>query len=71
MGLAGRLQRLRFNMRSFATAGSILSGHGRVIDRRADEGGGFVDLEIWADSGGTQTATGTATVWLPAGREER
>lgn len=65
MGLAGKLRRLRFTMRAFAAAGAILRGHGRVTGRRADEDGGFVDVEIWADSGGTQTATGTATVWLP------
>jgi acyl dehydratase len=65
MGLAGRLRLLRFNMRAFALAGAILSGHGRVVERRAGDGGGFVDLEIWTDSGGTKTAVGTATVWLP------
>jgi acyl dehydratase len=65
MGLTGRLRRLQFNMRSFAAAGAILSGHGRVTATRADDGGGFVDLEIWTESGGTRAATGTATVWLP------
>jgi acyl dehydratase len=68
MGLVGRLRRLRFNMRSFATAGSIMSGHGRVTGKReGDDGGGFVDVEVWTASGGTQTATGTATIWLPYG----
>ena len=65
MGLGGRLRNLRFNMRAFALAGAILSGHGRVVERRTGDGGGFVDLEIWTDSGGVQTAVGTATVWLP------
>jgi acyl dehydratase len=65
MGLAGRLRRLQFNMRSFAAAGAILSGHGRVIATRGDDGGGYVDLEIWTESGGTRAASGTATVWLP------
>jgi len=65
MGLAGRLRRLRFNMRAFASAGAILSGHGRVTATRAGDGGGFVDLEIWTESRGTRAATGTATVWLP------
>jgi acyl dehydratase len=65
MGLAGRLRTLRFSMRSFATTGAVLSGHGRVTARRAEEGGGFIDLEIWAESDGRQTATGTAMVWLP------
>jgi 3-oxo-4,17-pregnadiene-20-carboxyl-CoA hydratase beta subunit len=69
MGLAGRLRRLRFNMRSFAAAGSIMSGHGRVTGKRAgDDGdGGFVDVDVWTASGGAQTATGTATIWLPYG----
>jgi acyl dehydratase len=67
MGLAGRLRRLRFNMRAFATAGTIMSGHGRVTGKRADDGGGFVDVDVWTASGGTQTATGTATIWLPYG----
>jgi acyl dehydratase len=67
MGLAGRLSRLRFKMQSFATAGSILSGHGRVTGKRAADGGGFVDVDVWTASGGAQTATGTATIWLPDG----
>jgi acyl dehydratase len=67
MGLAGRLRSLRFNMRSFAAAGSILSGHGRVTGKRAADGGGFVDVDVWTASGGTQTATGSATIWLPCG----
>jgi acyl dehydratase len=66
MGLAGRLRTLRFTMRAFATAGAILSCHGRVTAMRAEQGGGFVDVDIWTDSDGTQTATGTATVWLPS-----
>ena len=66
MGLAGRLCKLGFTMRAFAAAGAILSGHGRVTAVRAAQGGGFVDLDIWTDSGGSQTATGSATVWLPS-----
>lgn len=66
MGLAGRLRRLQFSMRSFAAAGAILSGNGRVTGTRVDrDGGGYVDLEIWTESGGARAATGTATVWLP------
>ena len=65
MGLAGRLRGLKFSMRSFAAAGAILAGHGRVTATRAGDGGGFVDVEIWTESGGTRAATGTATVWLP------
>ena len=71
MGLAGRLRKLQFSMRSFATAGAILSGHGRVTATRADDGGGFVDLEIWTESGGARAASGTATVWLPDNGVER
>jgi len=67
MGLAGRLRSLRFKMRSFAAAGSILSGHGRVTGKRAGDGGGFVDVDVWTASGGAQTATGTAIIWLPYG----
>ena len=67
MGLAGRLKSLRFKMRAFAAAGAILSGHGRVTEKRAADGGGFVDVDVWTASGGTQTATGTATIWLPDG----
>jgi acyl dehydratase len=66
MGLAGRLGKLKFAMRAFATAGTILSGHGRVTAMRAEHGGGFVDLDVWTNSGATQTASGTATVWLPS-----
>jgi acyl dehydratase len=69
MGLSGRLRRLGFSMRSFATVGAVLSGHGRVQGTRPGGDGGFVDLEIWAESGGRQTAVGSATVWLPATRE--
>jgi acyl dehydratase len=65
MGLAGQLRKLGFSMRSFAGAGAILSGHGQVTQKRAGDGGGFVDIDLWAASGGKQTATGTATVWLP------
>ena len=67
IGLAGRLRSLRFNMWAFAAAGSILSGHGRVTGKRAGDGGGFVDVDVWTASGGTQTATGSATIWLPDG----
>jgi hypothetical protein len=66
MGLAGRLRTLRFSMRAFATAGTIMSGHGRVTAIRAEPGGQLVDLDVWTASDGTQTATGTATVWLPS-----
>jgi acyl dehydratase len=69
MGLGGRLRRLAFSMRSFATAGAVLSGHGRVRATRPDDGGGFVDLDIWTESAGTRTAVGSATVWLPATKE--
>lgn len=69
MGLAGRLRKLTFNMRSFAPSGAMLSGHGRVaVTRGSPDGGGLVDLEVWTESGGAQAAVGTATVWLPAGR---
>jgi acyl dehydratase len=72
MGLAGRLRKLQFSMRSFATAGAVLSGHGRVTATRADGGGGgYVDLEIWTESGGSRAASGTATVWLPDNGAER
>ena len=67
MGLGGRLRSLRFKMRAFAAAGAILSGHGRVTGKQASDGGGFVDVDVWTASGGTQTATGTATIWLPDG----
>jgi acyl dehydratase len=66
MGLAGRLRTLRFTMRAFATVGTIMSGHGRVTAIRAEQGGQFVDLDVWTASDGTQTATGSATVWLPS-----
>lgn len=66
MGLAGRVRRLRFSMRSFATVGQTLSGGGRVTATRAGDDGGLVDLEVWTDAGSTRTAVGTATVWLPA-----
>lgn len=69
MGLSGRLRGLRFSMRSFATVGAVLSGHGRVRARRPADGGGFVDLEIWAESNGAPAAVGSATVWLPATKE--
>lgn len=69
MGLGGRLRTLGFSMRSFATVGAGLSGHGRVAATRPGDGGGFVDLEIWAESGGKATATGSATVWLPASED--
>ena len=66
MGLDGRIRTLRFSMRAFATAGTIMSGHGRVTAIRAEPDGQFVDLDVWTASDGTQTATGTATVWLPS-----
>jgi 3-oxo-4,17-pregnadiene-20-carboxyl-CoA hydratase beta subunit len=66
MGLAGQLRTLRFTMRAFATVGTIMSGHGRVTAIRAEQGGQFVDLDVWTDSDGSQTATGSATVWLPS-----
>jgi acyl dehydratase len=71
MGLAGRLRRLAFSMRSFAVVGAILSGHGVVTGKRQSDGGGEVDVDVWTASGGTKTALGTATVWLPLGGFER
>jgi len=71
MGLAGRLRSLAFSMRSFAVAGAILSGHGLVTGKRQCDGGGEVDVDIWTASGGTKTASGTATVWRPMGGSER
>lgn len=65
MGLDGRLRRLKFSMRSFATAGAVLSGHARVVETRDDDTGRLVGLEVWTESGGARTANGTATVWLP------
>jgi acyl dehydratase len=69
MGLGGRLRRLGFSMRSFATVGAVLSGHGRVSATHPGDHGGLVDLEIWAESGGARAAVGSATVWLPATKE--
>lgn len=69
MGLGGRLRKVGFTMRSFATAGATVTGRGRVVATRAAEGGGFVDVEIWTDQGGTATATGTATVWLASSQD--
>jgi acyl dehydratase len=65
MGLGGQLRRLGFSMRAFATAGGILSGHGRVTALRSEPGGQVVDLDVWTDSDGRQNAVGTATVWVP------
>ena len=65
MGLSGRLRKLRFSMRAFAAAGTIMSGHGRITAIRVEPEGRFVDLDVWTASDGAQTATGTATVWLP------
>ena len=66
MGLAGRLRRLGFSMRSFAVVGAILSGHGQVTGKRQGDGGGEVDVDVWTASSGTKTASGTATVWRPS-----
>ena len=65
MGLTGQLRKLRFNMRAFALAGAILSGHGRVTAVRAERGGQVVDRDVWTASDGTQPAVGPATVWRP------
>jgi hypothetical protein len=65
MGLDGRLRKLAFSMRAFATAGSTLTGHGRITSKRLELNGGLVELEVWTESGGARAATGTATVWLP------
>jgi acyl dehydratase len=62
MGLDGRLCRLAVNLRSFAPAGAVLTGHARVTGKRAD---GSVDLEVWTESSGNRAASGTATVRLP------
>jgi acyl dehydratase len=65
MGLDGRLRKLTVTMRSFAPAGSMLTGHARVTGKRRDDDGGLVDLEIWTESAGERATVGTATVWLP------
>jgi acyl dehydratase len=65
MGLGGRLRTLRVNLRSYATAGSVLSGHARVIGKQPEGDGGLVELEVWTEAAGERAATGTATVWLP------
>jgi acyl dehydratase len=67
MGLDGRLRKLAITIRSFAPAGEVMTGHGRVTGTRPGERGGLVDLEVWTESAGARAAVGTATVWLPAG----
>jgi len=67
MGLDGRLRKLGVNLRSFAPAGAMMTGHGRVTGKRPEENGGLVDLEVWTESMGARAAIGTATVWLPTG----
>jgi len=65
MGLDGRVRRLAITTRSFAPAGEVMTGHGRVTGTRPEEHGGLVDLEVWTESAGARSAVGTATVWLP------
>lgn len=67
MGLDGRLRKLAITTRSFAAAGEMMTGHGRVTGTRPDLHGGLVDLEVWTESAGARSAVGTATVWLPPG----
>jgi acyl dehydratase len=57
MGPAGRLRRLAFDMRAFATAGSTLTAH---LAARSTE-----HLDVWIDSDATRAAIGTATVECP------
>lgn len=65
MGLGGRLRKLGFSMRSFTMPGHEVTVLGRVTGKRADDGQGFVDLEVWTEVDGNRTAEGTATVELP------
>ena len=65
MGLDGRLRKLGIRMGSFATAGAMMTGHGRVTATRPEANGGLVELEVWTESVGARAAVGTATVWLP------
>lgn len=67
MGLDGRLRKLAITTRSFAPAGAVMTGHGRVTGTRPEEHGGLVDLEVWTESVAVRSAAGTATVWLPRG----
>jgi acyl dehydratase len=65
MGLDGRLRKLTVNLRSYAAAGSVLTGHARVTAKRREGDGGLVELEVWTEAAGDRAAVGTATVWLP------
>lgn len=69
MGMDGRLRKLGVKLGSFATAGDMMTGHGRVTATRPEEHGGLVDLDVWTESAGARAAVGTATVWLPPGRK--
>jgi len=65
MGDHGFLTRLSVRLVRPNIFGDTLWCHGRVIDKR-DEEGGLVDIEVWADDQrGERKADGTATVRLP------
>jgi acyl dehydratase len=62
MGLGGRLRRLAFDMRSFATAGTTLTAH-LVAPSPQPPGQRDLDaVQVWIEADGKRAAIGEATV---------
>jgi acyl dehydratase len=66
VGLVGFVKRLSFQMRRYHLLGDTMRVRGKVVKKYRQDGGGAVDLEVWAENAREGIATpGTATVYLP------
>jgi acyl dehydratase len=66
MGDEGFLKKLRFEMRRQQRPGDTMVCRGKVVSTYERDGGGCVDLELWAENEREGVTTpGTATVILP------
>lgn len=65
-GPEGWLRKFRFEMRRMLVPDDIVQARGKVIDKRVDDEGGELDLEVWLETERSGVTTpGWATVRLP------
>ena len=65
-GPEGWLRKFRFEMRRMLVPDDVVQARGKVIDKRVDDDGGELDLEVWLETERSGVTTpGWATVRLP------
>lgn len=70
-GRSGWVEKINFQMRGMNGTGAIVRAHGRVTDRRMEDGRALVDLNIYLENNQVGITTpGKATVRLPCRSSE-